>query len=189
MDLNIISKIFPLSNKKDLLSYDEEGLYSITLPNEANVISSLICSLTGSNIEICDATAGIGGNTISFAKKFKKVFSIEINEERFEILKNNVDAYDISNVEFINDSCLTRLNLNVGAYFFDPPWGGPEYKTKENITFRLGDKKLIDVVKEIKAHGNKLVFLKLPNNYNISEFSEYNYAINKIKNYQLITIY
>ncbi len=189
MDLNIISKIFPLSVNKHLLAYDEEGLYSITLPNEANEISSIISNLVGNNIIICDGTAGIGGDTISFGRKFKKVVSIELCENRFNLLKNNVNAYDLKNVELINGTCLDYLNMDCGAYFFDPPWGGPDYKTKENITFKLGDMKLIDVVKKIKSYGNKIIFFKLPNNYNLSEFSEFNYNINKIKNYQLITIF
>ena len=45
MDLNIITKIFPLTEKYDLLSYDSEGIYSITLPNDAEEISSLIKNL------------------------------------------------------------------------------------------------------------------------------------------------
>ena len=49
MDLNIIKKIFPYTEKYDLLSYDSEGLYSITLPNEADEISSLIKNLLGNN--------------------------------------------------------------------------------------------------------------------------------------------
>lgn len=189
MDLNIISKIFPISANKHLLAYDEEGLYSITLPNEANEISDIISGLLGNNITICDGTAGIGGNTLSFSKKFKKVVSIELCKSRFNLLTNNINAYDLKNVDLINGTCLEYLNADCAAFFLDPPWGGPEYKIKESITFKLGDMKLIDVIKKIKTYGQKIIFLKLPNNYNLNEFSEYNYNINKIKKYQLITIF
>ena len=122
MDLNIIKKIFPHTEKYNLLSYDSEGLYSITLPNEADEISSLIKNLLGNEITLCDATAGIGGNTISFGKNFKNVISIELCKNRYNILDNNVKAYELSNINLINDSCLNKLNLECSAYFFDPPW-------------------------------------------------------------------
>ena len=133
MDLNIIKKIFPHTEKYNLLSYDSEGLYSITLPNEADEISSLIKDLLGNEITLCDATAGIGGNTISFGRNFKNVISIELCINRYNILDNNVKVYDLSNVILINDSCLNKLNLECSAYFFDPPWGGPDYKYKKAL--------------------------------------------------------
>jgi len=186
MDFNIITKIFPYTDKYDLLSYDSEGLYSITLPSDADEISSLIKNLLGNEITLCDATAGIGGNTISFGKNFKNVISIELCKSRYNILDSNVKVYDLSNVNLINDSCLNKLNLDCSAYFFDPPWGGPEYKYKKSIRFKLGDLSLIEIVKKI---NHKIIFFKLPNNYDLSEFNEFNYNINKIKNYQIITIF
>jgi predicted RNA methylase len=189
MDLNIISKIFPTSVNNHLLGYDEEGLYSITLPNEANDITCIINDVICSDTTICDGTAGIGGNTISFGKKFKKVISIELCENRFNLLVNNINAYNLNNIETINGSCLDHLNIDCDAFYFDPPWGGPDYKTKENLTFKIGNMRLFDVVKKIRESGHPIVFFKLPKNYNLSEFNEFNYNINKIKNYLLITIF
>lgn len=189
MDLNIITKIFPLTEKYDLLSYDSEGIYSITLPNDAEEISSLIKNLLGNEITICDATAGIGGNTISFGKNFKKIISIELCKSRYKILENNVKVYNLVNIDLINDSCLNKLNLECSAYFFDPPWGGPDYKFKKSIRFKLGDLSLIEIIKKINQQSQKIIFFKLPNNYDLDEFNEFNYNINKIKNYQIITIF
>jgi hypothetical protein len=189
MDIKIITKIFPPTENYELLSYDSEGLYSITLPNDADEISSLIINLLGKEITICDATAGIGGNTISFSKNFKNTISIELCKNRFKILENNVKVYDLLNVNLINDSCLNKLNLECSAYFFDPPWGGPDYKFKKNIRFKLGDLSLIEIIKKINLNSPKIVFFKLPNNYDLNEFNEFNYNINKIKNYQIITIF
>jgi predicted RNA methylase len=189
MDLNIITKIFPLTEKYDLLSYDSEGVYSITLPNDAEEISSLIKNLLGNEITICDATAGIGGNTISFGKNFKKIISIELCKSRYKILENNVKVYNLVNIDLINDSCLNKLNLECSAYFFDPPWGGPDYKFKKSIRFKLGDLSLIEIIKKINQQSQKIIFFKLPNNYDLDEFNEFNYNINKIKNYQIITIF
>ena len=82
MDIEIINKIFPKIINNNLLQYDEVGLWSITLPEDANIISTIIYSLIGYST-IFDATAGIGGNTISFSNYFKKVIAIENNINRF----------------------------------------------------------------------------------------------------------
>jgi len=187
---NKIQKIFPkINNLNNELKYDDEGLWSITQPSEANIISILIQSDIGYNSKILDATAGIGGNTISFANYFKNVTAIEIHKSRFEILTNNVNAYKINNVELINDSCLNHLNGNYDGIFFDPPWGGPKYKHATDIKIKLGDLTLEEIINKIKENNNKLIFLKLPSNYDLNEFNCFNYKIDKIKNYQMITIY
>jgi 16S rRNA G966 N2-methylase RsmD len=197
MTLNIIHKIFPVFNIKDnLLSheqlkpeYDVEGLWSITYPDDANYISEIIKNEIGINSIIMDATAGIGGNTISFAKYFNSVVSIELNKLRFDILQNNINIYNLSNVQLINGDCINYLTLNYDGIFFDPPWGGPDYKYKKKLKIKLGEYTLEKICYKIIKTKNKLIFIKLPFNYDLSEFVNFNYKITKIKNYQLLTIY
>jgi 16S rRNA G966 N2-methylase RsmD len=202
MDLNIIQKIFPplllqvsssdinnLQNLQNLPKYDQEGLWSITLPQEADYISNLIKLEINAGSTIFDATAGLGGNTISFAKHFKKVVSIELCKSRFEILSNNIQSYKLTNVTLINGDCLDYLNGDYQGYFFDPPWGGPDYKYNVETKIKIGKYSLEEVVSKIKLINEKPIFIKLPFNYNLAEFNKYNYKIDKIKNYQMITIY
>jgi 16S rRNA G966 N2-methylase RsmD len=212
IDLNIITRIFPsttLNNSDnsdsnnlgnpsnqvvstELLQYDTEGLWSITLPTEADIISNIIKIESGSNIYIFDGNAGLGGNTISFAKNFMYVTSIELNTNRFNLLKNNINVYGFQNVNLINGNCLNYIDGEHAAYFFDPPWGGPDYKLNNKTNIKLGNNNLIDIINKIKiARYNKpvKVFIKLPNNYDLTEFNDFNYKINKIKNYILVTIY
>lgn len=186
---NIINKIFPTANKPELLSYDEEGLWSISLPTEADEITSLICK--DNNIKIIlDATAGLGGNSISFAKSVDKVVSVELDKNRYDLLKNNINAYDINNVELINDSCLNVLNkYQYDAYFFDPPWGGPDYKNKKSVSIKIGDKSLSNIVELIRENNNAEIYFKLPINYAINELIEFNFKIIPIKNYIIICVY
>jgi hypothetical protein len=73
MEKNILNKIFPPSENIKNLGYDSEGLWSITLPQDADTISQIILNENNSDITIIDTTAGLGGNTLSFAKYFKKV--------------------------------------------------------------------------------------------------------------------
>ena len=78
----------------------EEGVFSVTPPEEAEKITQLIIKefkyRLNKDIKDCvitDATANIGGNTINFAKHFKKVNSIEISDINFKALKNNINVY------------------------------------------------------------------------------------------------
>lgn len=188
MNSEIINQVFPHTINSMLLKYDQEGLWSITLPEDADNISQIILSELNNNINILDGNAGLGGNTISFAKYFKSVTAIEIDVNKFNLLNNNLQVFNIKNVTTINDDS-TKYLANYDAYFFDPPWGGPKYKLFYQISLTLGDYKLYEIVNIIKLNENKKIFFKLPMNYNLTEFTKYNYKIFPIKNYQIICIY
>lgn len=177
MDNNIINKIFPYNEKAHLLKYDNEGLWSITLPKEANIICDIIIKeLDTTNLTIFDGTGGIGGNTIAFANQFDKVITVELNKNRYEIIKHNISVYNIINVELINGSCVDYIHKDADVYFYDPPWGGPDYKIITNLRIKFDNKQLKEIVQP-----NKLNIFKLPSNYDLDEFNDFNYRVVKIK--------
>jgi 16S rRNA G966 N2-methylase RsmD len=171
-----------------LIKYDREGLWSLSYPEEAEKISKIILELVNNKL-IMDCTSGLGGNTFSFSKYFKKVISIELDKNRYNMLKKNINHNNIKNVKMYNDDCVKFLRKKTDAYFFDPPWGGPDYKLKESISIKLSNKSLYEIVKIIRKYNNGLIFFKLPFNYNMSEFNEFNYNVNKIRNYLLVSIF
>ena len=187
---SIIQKIFPETkniSKKHLLTYDDEGMWSITLPEDADTISTMIKNDLGNNISIFDGTAGLGGNVLSFAQFFKKVIGIEQCEQRFKLLEKNISVYGYNNITLYNGNCIDYIqSCECDAYFFDPPWGGPEYKKGKEITFKLGDYNLNNIVTILKER-NKYVVFKLPTNYDISNFNTFNYKLNKINKYIILT--
>ena len=145
MNNNTLKKIFPEPPNYNYngLKYDIEGLWSITHPKEAEYISQKIIDiLKTTNLNILDMTAGCGGNMISFLKYFKHVTGIEINKERYDMLKNNLNKYNYTNYSLLNDDCINyinNINNNINDYdvfFIDPPWGGPEYKKLDSIELK-----------------------------------------------------
>lgn len=187
-NLSTLKKIFPEPTNNDYngLDCDEEGLYSITHPKEADKISeSIIETLETNNIHIVDLTAGCGGNMISFIKYFNKVSGIEINKNRYNILKGNLSKYSFNNYELINNDCLNINYNNYDVFFIDPPWGGPNYKKTANIELYLSDMKLYDFI--LMLPKNKLIILKLPFNYNIDCFN--NIIIKKININNIIILF
>jgi 16S rRNA G966 N2-methylase RsmD len=189
MSFKVLEKIFPNFNDIDMekLRYDSEGLYSISHPEDAEFISDEIKKFKGTTeLNIFEGTAGLGGNIISFAKNFKSVTGVEQNEERFEILKNNMDCYNMNNIKLIKGNCLDYLNINYDVYFFDPPWGGPDYKSYNNLELYIGNKGIPEIIKLLPT--NKTVVLKVPYNYNLNLLKEYDFIIKKLRNILIILI-
>lgn len=164
MNRKTLAKIFPLKNCDNIenLQIDKEGLWSITHPKDADYISEEIANYIGKEKIIIDMTAGCGGNLLSFSKFFKMTIGIESDIVRYNYLNNNIKNYKYTNVKIYHDSCLNYLNYDADIYFFDPPWGGPNYKNTNNIILKLDDILLEDIISQIK---NKLIILKLPFNY------------------------
>ena len=171
--INILKKVFPEPPNGIFngLKIDNEGLYSITHPKDADIISNEIINIKETNmLNIIDMTAGCGGNLISFAKHFIHATGIEINKERYELLENNMKKYNVKNYTLIEGDCINSLlNYdNYDVFFFDPPWGGPEYKKNNNIEIKLSGKTLYEIINILPL--NKLIIFKLPYNYNIDKF-------------------
>jgi hypothetical protein len=57
---------------------------------------------------ILDIGAGIGGQTLAFSKKFKKVISIEINKKAKKILEETIKKLNIKNIQLIEGDALSK---------------------------------------------------------------------------------
>jgi 16S rRNA G966 N2-methylase RsmD len=189
---NHIKKLFPNINENLYckIMIDTVGIYSITKPYEADKISKIIKSIyqkyinNTKTITITDATAGVGGNTLSFCKFFDKVNSIEINPHRHIILLNNLKLYENKNYNSYNMNYLNMYKtITQDIIFIDPPWGGKNYKYKKNININLSNNSINDLILLLKD-SCKLIVFKLPLNCNLDdippEITKYHIYINKM---------
>jgi tRNA G37 N-methylase Trm5 len=127
----IATYYFPFEKGVDRskLEMTDISVYSITLPQEAELISQTIIHLyktffplkthhqqhnnQQNNITITDATANVGGNTINFSKYFKFVNTIEIDPTTFETLRHNcADIYKRRNISFYLGDCTKVIPPN-----------------------------------------------------------------------------
>lgn len=181
IELRTILRLFPYLDKVEdakKLKIDHESLYYISIREQAEEITNIIknyinkIEIDKKNIIITDATAGVGGNTISFAKSFKKVNAIEINKKRCEYLENNMKIYNLKNINIINDNCIKYINkIEQDIVYIDPPWGGRIYKNYEKLTLKLSNMEIEDICNNLfdekyTKHIPKMIILKLPLNYN-----------------------
>jgi 16S rRNA G966 N2-methylase RsmD len=189
------NKLFPLppSNHYDNIHIDIESVSYITTPRNTTIISNIICSNIDSNIlyndiTIFDGTACVGGDTIAFGNIFGTVISVEIDKKRFDMLKNNISEYGLYNVIPLNDNCLSiieKINF-IDVIYFDPPWGGKNYKDSDNIRLSISNKYIDEIINIITSNNTlskvKLIVLKLPKNYNIKQL----YNLTKNDNIQIL---
>ncbi len=187
-------RIFPVLKKNkdyEKLLIDDESFNFITFREISSIITKIIChhlishNLNPLNINVVDATAGVGGNSLSFLSNLKNVISIEICKMRYEYLVNNINVYEYDNSICVNDDFCNyykQYNVldNIDVIFIDPPWGGIGYKNLTNLQLNLGDESIEDIVLNIyeiyknngKLNRTKFVILKLPKNYDIKFFYE-----------------
>lgn len=199
IDTEYLKTIFPDNENLHLIKTDEEGLYSISSKNVSkficNIIKKYLRTSNYNDIIITDATAGIGGNTIGFMNNYGHVNSIEINKIRYDYLINNIKLYFDEtrlNVTFHNDDYLNIYKkIKQDIVFFDPPWGGKDYKNNDNISLFLSGKNIITICNDLKEYAN-LIILKVPKNFNIKKFIvEVNYKflhIHKLNKMDIIVI-
>lgn len=180
-----MNRFFPNINSVDMnnLQIDDIGEYSITKPEEADLITQIIINETKNTDTILDAMAGSGGNTISFCTIFNKVISVESDMHRFDILKNNLDQYNFTNYTVFYDDCLNVIDkAKNNIIFFDPPWGGKNYLKQENVELSISGFKIWMILKYILSENkNCNIFLKIPSNFNLLKLKNELSSLENIK--------
>lgn len=182
-------KLFPwksgVNRNNILMNYD--CVFFVTIPKDSEYISLCIenkmkkYNKNKKDICIIDSTACVGGDTITFSEHFGITIPIEIDETRFNYLKHNIELYNITNAYPIYGDCMEiipDININIDVIYVDPPWGGSDYKNKNNITLKLGENELCDVIDNFMQKA-KLTVIKLPKNY------DYNTLKSNLKVYEI----
>ena len=175
-----IDKLFlePPDKSYDKLKIDRESISYITTPHNSLMILWMIRSNIDKDLAdtfIFDGTAGVGGDLIAFGHVFGKVVGCEKDISRFEMLKNNIDVYDMCNVEVINEDSIKVLfdlyanDINdIDIVYLDPPWGGRTYKDHDKLTLSMNNIPIETIVNRLmKLQKTKLIVLKLPQNYDL----------------------
>jgi tRNA G37 N-methylase Trm5 len=178
------------------LQVTDEGSYSITRRRDADHIIQIIKNTVGDceTKSITDATGCIGGDTLNFATVFEKVHSIELNIGNFEALKNNVGVYGFTNISLYHGDCTEVYKWASDVLYIDPPWGGPNYRTIQNLNLYLGNIRLDDWLEDILSgpYRPSHIFLKVPLNYNTKPLQFLtnikSISMHRIRTYMLVHI-
>lgn len=179
-------RYFPFARDVDhnRLCITRVGRYSISKPEHADLTSKHIVTFARlldvgdpRNLSITDATAGFGGNALSFLRYFKRVICVERDPQHFTVLKNNLSVYN-----FADGDCLRLVNADYthiyqdvcsDIIFFDLPWNNDDvwYSKKKELMLYLSEIPLFTLVSNVfKSTSTKLVACKVPYNFNFSMF-------------------
>jgi len=186
-DLSTIDIFFPRTSPQKVakLKMNKEGIYSSTSINLIDTYVKHLRKVTKidpSKLVILDATANMGSSALGFAKHFKHVIAVEIDDFNFSILKNNVSVYAYPNLEIKhNDIFNIHHMVKYDIAFIDPPWGGMNYRDQGEYELYLGSKSLSELLIEMEGKP-KYIILKVPHNYNAK-------LLNKISKYNVIDEY
>ena len=155
--------------------YDEVALYSATDQLTAMAITNIILSLPNVTTDsvVTDATSCIGGNVIEFVRTFSAVNAVEIDPQRIDMLRYNLDFLSLLPKVTLhcNDYCKVHDKIQQDVVFIDPPWGGRSYKQQQQVELSLGECKIGTVCKNVLQH-TKHVVTKVPSNYSVQAFAK-----------------
>lgn len=100
------------------IKMDYESWYSVT-PEDLSYYISL---LAGKDSVCIDPFAGSGGNVIQFSKNCAKVYAVDIDPVKIEILKNNCEVYKCpNNIEIYHHDFLT-LDHPIKVIIYNLPY-------------------------------------------------------------------
>ena len=158
------------------LKMTPEGEYSITKRADGKKLLQKMVSIIGSTKRkhITDLTGNVGGDTIMFGLNFGYVDSIELDSDNFAALKHNVKEFKLKNVKLHHGDSTKIFNWKTDVLYLDPPWGGPDYKDKENLDLFMGSERIDEYLADIIDEDWRPAYicLKLPRNYNFNRLKE-----------------
>jgi len=129
--------------------------------------------------KIIDATAHIGCDSIMFHAAFRSanIVALEIDSKTATVLDSNMKK--MSRINCGNNSAVTAVNMDCMQYFesdqtaadiiyFDPPWGGSQYKNAAIYVMLLNAQPLGNAVKAALLHSpHARIIIRVPYNADI----------------------
>ena len=157
------------------------GVYSITKLSVRKIIKNIIKNSYKflkikkklKDLIITDSNGGNGGISIYFSKYVKKVNCIELNNIHYNIIKNNLELYNVSKkVKLINDDYVDQMfKLKQDVIICDPPWGGKSYKKSKKIKLQLDNIDIVCIINQLYEKKLFTLFILLvPYNYDMENF-------------------
>ena len=156
---------------------DATARFSVTPDAMARRIANICCAPIGGRRpdSVLDAFACVGGDTIALAEHFRRVTACELSRARKAMLDNNLSTYRayvngrIGRVRTVLGDVNTLSLPRHDVVFFDPPWGGTDYKQQDSMRITVGGHTMRAMVERALQQSHRVV-VKLPMNYDITEF-------------------
>lgn len=188
----ILGRYFGLWHK---IQITDIGLYSLTHISEAEVICKSIMAVwkrrLNCKVSFIDGCAGMGFDSWVLSY-YGNVLANELSSEHLDCVKRNIELFrsNVKEIEFqVKPHKIVYSNLDITDFdaigeksstfkdkiclYLDPPFGGKDYDKQDNLRLNIGDLSLEDFVNESfkRLMNVHLIVLKLPYNYDLTEFT------------------
>lgn len=103
-----------------------------------------VCGPEIDPLSVIEGCCGYGGNTIQFAKEFRRVVAIDVDKERIQMAQHNAEIYNVSkSIAWITGDVsewihrpLAQTEGKASWFFVSPSWGGEGYKKRATFSLR-----------------------------------------------------
>ena len=173
-------KRYQLFSKFDKgIQVDAQALFSITPEKNAIEHAKRIKDKV-----VLDAFGCVGGNAIAFAQFCKKVYMIELDENRIKMAENNARVYGVEDkIVFIHGDYFDEAQkVKADVVYLDPPWGGPKYKDIEKFKLENFSPNGHEILDLAFKHFPKVVMM-VPRNFDFDELAKYDQKFEIVKDY------
>ncbi|MEK7648374.1 MAG: RsmD family RNA methyltransferase [Patescibacteria group bacterium] len=161
------------------IQVDEQALFSITPEQHAIDHAKRLKGKI-----VLDALGCVGGNAIAFAQYCKKVYMIELDENRIKMAENNARVYGVSNkIEFIHGDYFDEApKIEADVVYLDPPWGGPDYIGLKKFKLDNFSPNGHDILELAFKHFPQVV-MRIPRNFDPKELKQLKHEFEEIDDY------
>lgn len=162
------------------LRVDSDSYRYITAAAQAAQINQIYAQILGplEDLVLTDLTAGVGGDVIDAAGRYRLVHAIELMPQRYAHLRHNLELLGLTErVCLYQGDAVALLRARTwtqDAIFFDPPWAGsgssPRGVYHPHLSF---SGILLEVwVEELLRDHARLVGIKLPRTYDFRHWAD-----------------
>ncbi|KAL8846750.1 MAG: hypothetical protein Q9221_008176 [Calogaya cf. arnoldii] len=139
---------------------------------------------------LIDCFAGVGGNTIAFARagRWKRIYAIEKDENAVICGKHNASLYGVDSlISWFHGDCFEVIKNELeplrqhSIIFASPPWGGPGYSTDPIFNLDTMQPYSLDDLMSSFQWFTQNIALFLPRTSDLQQLAKTNHSSERVK--------
>ncbi|KAL8833991.1 MAG: hypothetical protein Q9170_003993, partial [Blastenia crenularia] len=179
------------SRYDDGILMTDAAWYGVTPePVAIKVAKHIALGASADKAVIIDCFAGVGGNTIAFARsgRWKRVYAIERDEDVISCGMHNAKLYGVDQkISWFHGDCFDIIKNELSplcqcsVVFASPPWGGPGYRTEAVFDLTTMQPYSLQQLLESFRQLTENIVLFLPRTSDLRQLAKANEETKRIK--------
>ncbi|KAL8884470.1 MAG: hypothetical protein Q9215_007493, partial [Flavoplaca cf. flavocitrina] len=179
------------SRYDDGILMTDTAWYGVTPEPVANKVAQHVAEgAPASKTVLIDCFAGVGGNTIAFARsgRWKRIYAIEKDEDAILCGKHNARLYGVDSlISWFHGDCFDIIKNELkpldqySVVFASPPWGGPGYSTDPIFNLATMQPYCLDGILDSFRQFTQGIALFLPRTSDLKQLANASHSLEKVK--------